>query len=185
MSATRQDLFDRLDSLGIPTTTLDHPAVFTVAESTGLEKQLPGGHTKNLFLKCKKGNLYLIVALNDLAIDLKSLHKRIDSGRLSFGSAELLNEVLGVLPGSVTPFALINDTNQRVTVILDEGMMRHDLLNYHPQKNTGMTILLRDGLLRFIRPCGHEPRIIAAGDPARVGRSERRSMRRLLMTRGD
>jgi Ala-tRNA(Pro) deacylase len=161
MPATRQDLHDRLVNLGIRTTTLDHPAVFTVAESSGVETQLPGGHTKNMFLKCKKGNIYLVVALNDAAIDLKSLHKRIDAGRLSFGSAELLDELLGVKPGSVTPFALINDTGQRITVILDEAMMRHDLLNYHPLENTATTNIAREDLLRFIRSCGHEPKIIA------------------------
>ena len=161
MPATRKDLLDRFASLAVGVTTLDHPAVFTVAESKDLEKQLPGGHTKNLFLKCKKGNIYLVVALNDAAIDLKSLHKRIDAGRLSFGSAELLEELLGVKPGSVTPFALINDTGQRVTVILDEAMMRHDFLNYHPLENTATTNIARGDLLRFILSCGHEPKIIA------------------------
>ncbi len=166
MPATRQDLIDRLAGLGIRSTTLEHPAVFTVAESTGIEKQLPGGHTKNLFLKCKKGNVYIVVALNDAAIDLKTLHKRIDSGRLSFGNAELLEDLLGVKPGSVTPFALINDTGQRVTVILDEAMMRHDFLNYHPLENTATTNIAREDLLRFIRSCGHEPKIIAvSGGP--------------------
>ena len=165
MPATRKDLLDRFASLRIDTTTLDHPAVFTVSESTGIEKQLPGGHTKNLFLKCKKSNIYLVVALNDAIIDLKSLHKRIDSGRLSFGSAELLEELLGVKPGSVTPFALINDTGQRVAVILDETMLRHDFLNYHPLENTATTNIARDDLLRFIRSCGHVPRIMAVSNP--------------------
>ena len=165
MPATRKDLLDRFASLRIDTTTLDHPAVFTVSESTGIEKQLPGGHTKNLFLKCKKGNIYLVVALNDAIIDLKSLHKRIDSGRLSFGSAELLEELLGVKPGSVTPFALINDTGQRVAVILDETMLRHDFLNYHPLENTATTNIARNDLLRFIRSCGHVPRIMAVSNP--------------------
>ena len=162
MPASRQDLLDHLAKLGIETTTREHRAVFTVAESTGLEKELLGGHTKNLFLKCKKGRIYLVVALNDAAIDLKTLHQRIGSGRLSFGSPELLAEVLGVTPGSVTPFALINDTLGRATVILDEPMMRHDLLNYHPLENTATTSIARDDLLRFIRSCGHEPRIVAA-----------------------
>lgn len=103
MPATRKDLLDRLDALGIRTTTVDHPAVFTVAESSELERQLPGGHTKNLFLKCKKGVIYLVVALGDAAIDLKSLHKVLGSGRLSFGSADLLGEVLGVKPGLSHP----------------------------------------------------------------------------------
>ena len=165
MPATRKDLLDRLASLGIRSTTLDHEAVFTVAESTGLKARLPGGHTKNLFLKCKKGNVYLVVALHDAAIDLKTLHKRIDSGRLSFGSAELLEELLGVKPGSVTPFALINDTGHRVAVVLDETMMRHDFLNYHPMENTATTNIARDDLLRFIQSCGHEPRIMDVSGP--------------------
>jgi Ala-tRNA(Pro) deacylase len=160
MPASRQDLLDRLAALGIGVTTIDHPAVFTVAESTAVEQQLAGGHTKNLFLKCKKGEIFLVVALNDATIDLKTLHKRLDCGRLSFGSAELLGQVLGVTPGSVTPFALINDTQQRVTVVLDEPMMRRDPLNYHPLENTATTSIARDDLLRFIRACGHAPRIV-------------------------
>ena len=160
MSATRADLIARLDALGIATRTLEHPATFTVAESQLLEKELPGGHTKNLFLKSKKGELYLIVALYDAVIQLNALPKRLGCARLSFGSADLLGEVLGVPPGSVTPFALINDTRQRVIVILDATMMKHDLLNYHPLENTATTNIARDDLLRFIRACGHEPRIL-------------------------
>lgn len=164
MPFTRQDLFERLESLGIKTTTVEHAPVFTVAESTKLEREIEGGHTKNLFLKCKKGNLYLIVALNDARIDLKTLHGKLGSGRLSFGSAELLVEVLGVIPGSVTPFALINDADRRVNVVLDEPMMRYDLLNYHPLSNDATTTIARDDLLRFIRACGHEPRIMAVSE---------------------
>jgi Ala-tRNA(Pro) deacylase len=161
MPATRQDLLDRLSALGIRTRTLDHPAVFTVEQSSGVEKDLPGGHTKNLFLKDRKDALFLVVALNDATIDLKTLHKTLGCGRLSFGSAALLMEVLGVPPGSVTPFALINDSARRVTVVLDEVMLRHDLLNYHPLENTATTNIARDDLLRFIRSLGHEPRILA------------------------
>ncbi len=160
MPATRMDLFRFLDDLAIRTTTIEHKAVFTVEESTGLERDIPGGHTKNLFLKCKKGNLYLLVALNDAVIDLKTLHKVIGSGRLSFGSAELLQEVLGITPGSVTPFSLVNEREGRVSVLLDARMMRHDMLNYHPLENTATTSIARDDLLRFIRATGHEPRLI-------------------------
>lgn len=160
MPATRDDLFKFLDDLGIETTTIAHKAVFTVEESTGLERDIPGGHTKNLFLKCKKGNLYLLVALNDAVVDLKTLHKVIGSGRLSFGSAELLGEVLGITPGSVTPFSLVNEREGRVGVLLDARMMRHDILNYHPLENTATTSIARDDLLRFIRATGHEPRLI-------------------------
>ena len=161
MPATRQDLLARLDELGMATTTLEHEAVFTVAESSRLERELPGGHTKNLFLKDKKDQLYLVVALGSAHIDLKTLHKRLGSDRLSFGKPEVLMEVLGVPGGSVTPFALINDKARRVTVVLDADMMRHERLNYHPLENTATTNIAREDLLRFIRSCGHEPRVMA------------------------
>ncbi|KAB2920801.1 MAG: prolyl-tRNA synthetase associated domain-containing protein [Hyphomicrobiaceae bacterium] len=161
MPSTRNDLLARLQELNIDARTVEHEAVFTVAQSSKLERELPGGHTKNLFLKDKKGRLYLIVALGKSRIDLKSLPKVIGSDRLSFGSPELLFEVLGVAPGSVTPFALINDKARRVTVILDADMMRHERLNYHPLENTATTNIGREDLIRFIRWCGHEPRILA------------------------
>jgi Ala-tRNA(Pro) deacylase len=159
--ATRHDLFAQLEDLGVASTTVEHEAVFTVAESSRLERELPGGHTKNLFLKDKKDKLYLVVALGSAHIDLKTLHRRLGSDRLSFGRPELLMEVLGVPAGSVTPFALINDKAQRVTVVLDADMMRHERLNYHPLENTATTNIARDDLVRFIRSCGHEPRIMA------------------------
>jgi Ala-tRNA(Pro) deacylase len=159
--ATRQDLLARLDELGVASNTVEHEAVFTVAESSKLERELPGGHTKNLFLKDKKDRLFLVVALGHAHIDLKMLPKKLGSDRLSFGKPELLMEVLGVVPGSVTPFALINDKTQRVTVILDADMMRHERLNYHPLENTATTNIAREDFLRFIRSCGHEPRILA------------------------
>jgi Ala-tRNA(Pro) deacylase len=167
--ASRQDLFVKLAELGIDAWTVEHPAVFTVAESSRLERELPGGHTKNLFLKDKKDRLFLVVALGRAHIDLKSLHKRIASDRLSFGKPELLMEVLGVPAGSVTPFALINDPAHRVTVILDADMMRHERLNYHPLENTATTNIAREDLLTFIRACGHEPRILAVAAPGQTG----------------
>lgn len=165
MPASRQDLFARLCELGIDTETVDHPAVFTVAESSMLERQFPGGHTKNLFLKDKKDKLFLVVALGRAHIDLKSLHKTLACDRLSFGKPELLMEVLGVPAGSVTPFALINDEARRVTVVLDAGMMGHERLNFHPLQNTATTNIARQDLVTFIRSCGHEPRIVAVAAP--------------------
>jgi Ala-tRNA(Pro) deacylase len=159
--ATRQDLFARLAELGIATRTVDHDAVFTVAESARLERELPGGHTKNLFLKDRKGALFLVVALGRARIELKSLHRVLGCDRLSFGKPELLMEALGVSPGSVTPFSLINDTACRVTVILDADMMRHETINFHPLENTASTNIGRDELVAFIRACGHEPRVVA------------------------
>ena len=160
--APEKPLFALLDRLGTRVKTHAHAKVFTVAESEHVKVDMPGGHTKNLFLKDKKGQLFLVVALHDAAIDLKSLHRRLGSGRLSFGGAELLLEVLGITPGSVTPFSLINDPNGRVTVILDKPMLDHSLLNYHPLENTATSAIARDDLLRFIRATGHEPRILAA-----------------------
>ena len=160
MPASRAALFALFDQLGIKTATSEHPAVFTVAESLKLGAIMPGGHTKNLFLKDKKDRLFLVVALHDAAIELKYLHKTLDCDRLSFGKAELLEEVLGIKPGSVTPFSLINDKAGRVTVVLDAPMMELPLLNYHPLENTATTAIARDDLLRFIRATGREPRIV-------------------------
>lgn len=158
--ATREDLFARFDALGIGVQTVEHPPLFTVQESRKLRGEIAGAHSKNLFLKCKKGSLWLVVALEDADINLKQFHKLIGSGRLSFGRAELLMDILGVEPGSVTPFALINDTSQQVRVVLDKALMAHDLLNFHPLENTATTSISSEGLLRFIRACGHEPAIM-------------------------
>ena len=169
MPATRQDLMTRFDELGIQTTTVDHERVFTVAESSRIDREIEGGHTKNLFLKDKKGRLFLVVALSDATIDLKRVHTLIGAqGRVSFGNAELLEDVLGVTPGSVTPFALINDTQQRVQPILDAAMMAHDTLNYHPLSNDATTSIARADLLAFVRACGHEPQIIAVSEEAQA-----------------
>ena len=159
MPATRDHLFDRLSSLGIKTTTVEHEAVFTVAESAKLERDMPGAHTKNLFLKDAKGQLFLVVAECQTAVDLKTLHKKIGAQRLSFGKPDLLMEVLGVPPGSVTAFAVINDSKGRVSVVVDASLMRYDNINCHPLVNTATTTIARDDLLAFIRASGHEPRI--------------------------
>ena len=161
MPATREDLFARLTALGIDTVTRDHPPVYTVEEARALRGEIPGGHCKNLFLKDDKGNIWLIVCLEDAQIDLKSLPARIGSRRLSFGKPDLLMEVLGVEPGSVTPFALINDKAVRVNVVLDAAMMAHDQVSYHPLQNTATTTIRPDDLVAFIRSCGHAPQIVA------------------------
>ena len=162
MPVTPDELFAYLDSLGIAHQTVSHPAVFTVEEARTLRGQVPGGHTKNLFLRDKKGALFLVVAPENAAIELKSLHRALGaSGRFSFGSAEFMRETLGVEPGSVTPFAAINDKDALVTVILDAAMMVHYLLNFHPLVNTGTTTISREGLLKFLEATGHRPRIEA------------------------
>lgn len=163
MAATREQLFARFRSLGIETRTFDHAPVFTVEEASALKGGMPGGHCKNLFLKDDKGNLWLIVCLADTEVDLKAAPQKIGSRRLSFGKPDLLMEVLGVEPGSVTPFALINDQANRVNVVLQKEMMEHELLNYHPLLNDATTTIRSADLETFIRSCGHEPRIVALG----------------------
>jgi len=163
MPATRKDLFNRLADLGITTRTIEHEPLFTVAESSAIERELPGAHTKNLFLKDEGGELFLVVACSETRVDLKALAKRINAGRFSFGKPELLMQALGVPPGSVTAFAIINDPGRQVRVVIDANLMKHDRLNCHPLENTATTNIARDDLLRFIRSCGHEPRIAVLG----------------------
>lgn len=155
-----------LQSLGIATTTVDHSPVFTVEEAKKVHDAIPGGHCKNLFCKDEKGALWLIVALEDARINLKTAPDKIGSRRLSFGKPELLLDVLGVEPGSVTPFGLINDKEKRVNVILDAAMMEHSLLNFHPLKNDATTSIQSADLLKFITALGHQPRTILVSEPA-------------------
>jgi Ala-tRNA(Pro) deacylase len=162
---TPEDLFARLDALGIAHQTYTHPPVFTVAEAVALRGQLPGGHCKSLFLKDKKGGLWLVVALEERRVDLKRLADALGAPRFSFGNADLLYEVLGVKPGSVTPFALINDLQHRVSVVLDKEMLAHDPLNYHPLENDRTTAIAPADLLRFTAACGHTPRILDFDTP--------------------
>jgi Ala-tRNA(Pro) deacylase len=162
MPASPDELFAYLDSLGIAHKTVTHAPLFTVEDGRAGRGAVPGGHTKNLFVRDKKGTPFLIVALEDAVLPLKSLHRVLGaSGRFSFGSAELMRELLGVEPGSVTPFAAINDTAHRVTVVLDVAMMAHEALNFHPLVNTGTTTISREGLVRFLEATGHKPRIVA------------------------
>ena len=160
MSMSRESFLAYLAANGIVAETVDHPAVFTVEESKNLRGAIPGAHTKNLFLKCKKGTLWLITAVEDTPINLKTLHNVLGSGRLSFGNAELMREVLGVEPGSVTTFAVINDTACRVTVVLDKRLMDYERINLHPLVNTATTGISRDDLLRFLNKSGHPPHVL-------------------------
>jgi len=158
--ADRQDLFARLEELGIVATTVEHEPVFTVAQSEGLRARLPGAHTKNLFLTDKDGSALLVVAKDDTRVDLKALARRLGLGRLSFGKPELLLALLGVPPGSVTPFALINDSHARVAVVIDAALLDFAEVNFHPLENMATTRIASADLMRFIRACGHEPKVM-------------------------
>ena len=161
MPCTPDELLAHLKAMGIATQTIYHPPLHTVAQSRALRGKIPGAHAKNLFVKDKKSRLFLISTLEDAALDLKQVHQAIGGqGRVSFGSAELLDEVLGVQPGCVTPLAAINDKG-RVTIVLDAALMAHGLLNFHPLVNTSTTSIAAADLLAFLRACGHEPLIVA------------------------
>ena len=163
MAIDRKTLFARLEELGIPTTTVEHTPMFTVEQSAALRESLPGAHTKNLFLVGKEGHMVLAVAKDDTRVDLKSLAKRLGLDRFSFGKAELLEAVLGVPPGSVTPFGLINPTANPVIVVVDAALMDFAEVNCHPLENSATARLSTPDLIAFIKACGHEPLILPLG----------------------
>lgn len=157
---TREDLLAYLAAHGIDQTTHDHPAVFTVGEGEEIKARIPGAHTKNLFLKDAKDQLWLISAEGQAAIDLKRLHAVIGSARLSFGNAALMHETLGVTPGSVTALGLINDTRHRVRFVLDRTLAEADVVNFHPLTNTATTSIGAEGFRRFLDLLGVRPLVV-------------------------
>jgi Ala-tRNA(Pro) deacylase len=165
MPATPEDLFAFLARLGIETVTVEHPPLFSVEESRHLRGEIPGAHTKNLFLVDRKDRLFLLSAEEGAAIDLKQLHRKIGaSGRLSFGKAEAMRTALGIEPGAVTPFAAMNDAGNRVTVVIDRELLARDPLNFHPLVNTRTTRISAADLLRFLQAAGHAPQVISVSD---------------------
>ncbi len=150
----------RLTELGIETRTFAHQPVFTVEEAKALRGALPGGHIKNLFLRGKREEMWLVVVEEDKRVDLRALGEALGAGKLSFGSAERLMRHLGVLPGAVTPFAIVNDREKRVQVILDQDLPGFDLVNCHPLTNDRTTTLKSVDLLRFLEEEGHPPRLM-------------------------
>jgi Ala-tRNA(Pro) deacylase len=154
---TPRELLARLAELGIAHRTVEHPPVFTVEQAKAHRGELPGHHIKNLFLRNKKEAMWLVVALEDRAIDLKWLGEALGAGRLSFGSAERLRAHLGVEPGSVTPFAVVNDAGHKVTLVLDSALRTGGPINAHPLVNTMTSAISRDDLLRFFEATGHRP----------------------------
>lgn len=167
--ATPDDLFRRLEQLGIATATVTHPPAFTAEALAAHVHHLPGVHVKNLFLCDARKKMWLVVAPLDRRIDLKRLPDAIGAARLSFGSAERLQRTLGVLPGSVTPFAVINDPSQAVQVILDAWMMEQPMLTAHPLVNTMTTSISPADLNRFFEACSHRPRKVDLARIAPVG----------------
>jgi Ala-tRNA(Pro) deacylase len=159
-------LFRRLDALGIAYRSHTHPPVFTVEEAKALRGTLPGAHVKNLFLRDKKKRIWLVTALEEREIDLKALKRRLGAqGSLSFGSAELLFEVLGVKPGAVTPFGVVNDRTGQASVVLDKGVLQNGPVNAHPLRNDMTTTVSPEGLLRFLEAENHAPEVVDFAAP--------------------
>ena len=166
MPATPADLFTFLDRLNIAHSTVTHPPLFTVTDSQALRGTIPGGHTKNLFLKDKKDNYFLVTVGEDAVVDLKQIHHLIGAaGRVSFGRPEMLMELLGVTPGAVTVFGLINDTEGKVKIVLDQALMSHDVINGHPLTNEATTSIAAADLVRFVEATGHDPVILEVSLP--------------------
>ena len=164
--ATQDDLFARFAVLGIETTTHRHAAVFTVEENQTSRGEIPGAHCKSLFFKDKKGVLWLVVALEDRRLDFKLLARLIGAARLTFASPDRLRTHLGIEPGAVTPFALINDAVCQVRVVLDAAMMAAEFANFHPLSNDATTSIRPRDLSRFITDCGHHAAIVDLDDAA-------------------
>ena len=158
---TADDLFQFLDSLGIAHKTHGHEPVFTVAESAALRDAIPGGHTKNLFLKDKKDQYFLLTVEENATVDLKTVHTLVGgASKFSFGKPEKLMEYLGVIPGAVTAFGVFNDTEHNVTIVLDAELMKNDIINCHPLSNDATTSVARDDLIRFVEATGHKANIL-------------------------
>lgn len=161
MPKSPEELLDHLKALGIETATHRHEPLFTVADSQSLRGAIDGGHTKNLFLKDKKDRFFLVTVEEDAVVNLKSIHHKIGaSGRVSFGKPDKLMELLGVAPGSVTAFGVINDVGGQVTVVLDAALLENETINAHPLTNAATTSIRRDDLLRFLESTRHEPLVL-------------------------
>ncbi|HHI89273.1 MAG TPA: prolyl-tRNA synthetase associated domain-containing protein [Hellea balneolensis] len=160
MDARQKQLFAFLDKLGIAHKTHRHEAIFTVEQGAHIKAKLPGGHTKNLFLKDKAGQMFLLCALGSTQIAINRLHKVLGCKRLSFGKPDLMEQVLGVSPGSVCLFALMNDRQKQVRLVLDKALLDHDIVNFHPLRNTATTAITSQDMLKFARATDHDPVIV-------------------------
>ena len=165
--ATYEDLRQCLDDLGIKVQTVDHEPVFTVEEAKAHRGTLEGAHTKNLFLRDKKKRMWLIVCRENRRVDLKKLPTTLGSGRLSFGSAQRLMENLGVIPGAVTPFAVINDHDHNVQVAVERSLLDEAPWNFHPLDNARTTSIQPQDMLRFLIEQEHDPKLVDLGSATR------------------
>ena len=174
--ATDKELYAALEQLGIAVTVTHHPVVRTVEESKRLRGEVAGGHAKNLLLRNKRGELWLVVALEDTNVDLKGLAAKLQSGRLSFANGEQLEAALGIGAGAVSPLAVINDSAGRVRVVLDPRMLEVDPLNFHPLRNDATVTIATKDFLRFLSAQHHAPLEVTLEPPSADGSSGRASL---------
>ena len=160
LPTTPEMLFNLLKELNISYELHHHEAVYTVAESEKIDAKIAGTHCRNLFLRDKKKNNYLLVLPVTVDVDMKKLPDIFGAKRLSFGSGERLWEYLGVRSGSVCPFCIVNDTDNNVQIYLEKSMMEADVVNFHPMLNTMTVSLAPDDLLKFIATTNHEAHIV-------------------------
>jgi Ala-tRNA(Pro) deacylase len=160
MSITRNNLFRYLNELNIQYSTIEHEPIFKVEDSALLKNNMAGANTKNLFLKDKKGQLFLVCAVSDTKINVNKLHHTLGCKRLSFGKPEVLKNALGVTPGSVTLFSIINDKNLEVTLVIDKSLLNYDIVNFHPLLNDATTAISNKDMIKFAKSTKHEPLIV-------------------------
>ena len=160
LPTSSEQILAHLTTLGIPTETITHPPVFTVEEAKTVRDLTKGGHVKNLFLRNKKGAMWLITLMEDKRVDLKALGEVLGSGKLSFGSPERLEQYLGVYPGSVTALAIHNDTAGQVAFVMDQDLFEHETINVHPLRNDMTTNMKTEDVVAFAKAANHMPAII-------------------------
>lgn len=169
-----------LDDLGIAHPTVDHPPLRTVEDSRRLRGNLAGGHVKNLFLKDKKGGYWLLAVLEHTTVDLRIVAGLLEAPRFSFARAEDLAEILGIIPGAVSPLAVVNDTGGRVAVVLDQRLLELPLLNFHPLRNDRTTTMASADLLKFLEAVDHPPQMIHLPDGAEGSAGTQRNASRVM-----
>ncbi len=156
-----QELFNLLSKFDIKYQIIEHPPFFTVDDGLAWHNKIPGLHNKTLFLKDKKDRLYLVSIPFDLRADLVAIEKDIGAARLSFARPDLLQSVLRLTPGAVTPFGLMFDQPPRVTAVLHPRIAAAGLVCFHPLRNDATLVLQSADLLKFLRATGHEPMILS------------------------
>jgi Ala-tRNA(Pro) deacylase len=161
--AQPEDLLGWLNEAGVESTTISHPAVFTVEEARKYREGMSGAFTKNLFVRDKKGVMWLIVAIESQKVDLRAVAESLGHKRFSFGSPQRLMHYLGVIPGSVTPFGVFNDRGGHVRIALDEGLNAFDVWNFHPLINSMTTTLRAEDMLQFFERVDHPPTWVSLG----------------------